>query len=226
MREVNCVENNLLIFGNNNLSRLMVKYITKYTDCNFLGFCVDREYMHGEEFEGNKNIAFEDIRETYPQKDLEILICIGNNRMNDIRKAVYERIKNEGYRIAQFIHPTVNLESSIIGEGNIILENANIGMDVNIGNCNVIWNGCNISHGTSIGSFNYIAPSVAVAGNVCINDNCFFGINSTLRSNISVASYTYIGAGCYLNNSTECNDVYVPAKAVKLERKSSEMTIN
>lgn len=216
----------LFIFGNNNLSKLMVNYVVKYTDYEFLGFCVNREFLEEDIYQGYRNIAFEDIENMYSKDDVEILICIGNNKMNDIRKTVYRNVKVSGYKIAQFIHPSVNLETGSIGEGNIILENVNLGMGSEIGNCNVMWNGCNISHDTTVGDFNYLAPSVSVAGNVKIEDNCFFGIGSIVRSAVTVASYTFVGAGCYLNNSTETEDVYVPQRAIKLERKSNEMPIN
>ena len=170
----------LFIFGNNKLAQLMMKYVTKYTDYQFLGFCVDREYMLENSFAGYSNIAFEDIENEYSKDDVEILICIGNNKMNDIRKSVYYNIKKNGYKIAQFIHPTANLETDCIGEGNIILENANLGMGVKLGVCNVIWNGCNLSHDTWVGDFNYITASVVVAGNAHIEDNCFFGIGSAV----------------------------------------------
>lgn len=220
------VAKGLIIFGNNKLAQLMLKYVMKYTDYEFLGFCVDRTYLRDDSFAGYSNIAFEDLENKYPKNDIEILICIGNNKMNDIRKAVYNNVKKCGYKVAQFIHPTANIETNCIGEGNIILENVNLSMGVELGVCNVLWNGCNLSHDVSVGDFNYITASVVVAGNARIKNNCFIGIGSAVRSGIEVASYTFIGAGCYLNNSTEPEDVYVPARAVKLERKSAQMSIN
>lgn len=216
----------LYIFGNNKLARLMVRYVAKYSDCEFLGFCVDREYLKNDTFAGYKNIAFEDIEKLHSEDDVSILICIGNNKMNDIRKAKYASIKARGYKIAQFVHPKAHLESNDLGEGNIILEGVSVGMGAKLGVCNVIWNGCNISHDTVIGDFNYIAPSTAIAGNTVVGDNCFLGIGSIVRSAVNIASYTFAGAGCYLDNDTEEGDVYVPARTVKLQKKSMEMPIN
>ncbi len=216
---------NLIIFGNNKLSLLMLEYIQKYTDYNVCAFCVDKAYLQGETYGGYPNIPFEEIENFYQKDDFDILICIGNNKMNDIRKAKYLDIKKKGYSIAQFIHPTVHLETDEIGEGNIILENVSLGMDAKLGNCNVLWNGCNFSHGVQIGDFNYIAPTI-VAGNAKIGNNCFICVGSSIRSGISVADYSMIGAGCYLNNDTEPYDVYVPARSVKLNKKSIDMAIN
>lgn len=215
----------LLIFGNNNLAALMVRYVQKYTDYEFCGFTVDKEYLKSDTFEGYPNIAFESIKEKYALCDVEILICIGNNKMNDIRKAKFEDIKKAGYTVAQFVHPSVNLETVTMGEGNILLENVSLGMGVQVGNCNIFWNGCNISHDCVVGDYNYIAPSAVMAGRVNIGNNCFIGVGSTIRNRVDVADYTFVGGGCYLNNSTQQGDVYVPARSVKLDKKSREMPV-
>ena len=35
-----------------------------------------------------------------------------------------------------------------------------------------------------------------------LRDNCFIGVNSTLRDGIEVANHTLIGAGSFINRNT------------------------
>ena len=55
-----------------------------------------------------------------------------------------------------------------------------------------------------------------------INSNCFFGINCTLKNGIMVHDYTLVGAGCYLQGSTDIEGrVFAPVRCVQLEGKNS-----
>lgn len=54
----------------------------------------------------------------------------------------------------------------------------------------------------------------------------FFGINSTVRDNLQIASGTLIGAGAYLDHNIYDNDkVVVPMKSYEIDRKASRINL-
>ena len=215
-----------IVFGGTYYSELLGEYLETYADIQVEAYVVHKEYLNSHEIVGKPVISFEKIEELYPVEEYPVVLGIGNTEMNNLRKRVYEEVKAKGYVIESFIHPDAKIYTKDIGEGNIILENVTICPHVHIGNGNIIWNGCNISHHTYVGDFNFLAPSVVTGGKVTIGNNCFFGVNSTIKSGTTVADYTLVGAASYLAKASQEYDVYVYGKRDKLENKKSlEMKI-
>ena len=212
----------VVIFGNTGFSAMVKKSIDRYADYSVVAFCVDAEYISGDMFEGIPIVAYESIEETYPADKYDILITVGYKKMNGIRQKTYHSAKEKGYCLQNFIHPKATVESNLLGEGNIILANADIGMDATIGNCNFIWNGCIISHDACIGDFNYFAPGAILGGNVTVHDRCFLGLGSIVKNGCVIETGTLVGAGCYISNSTNEYEVWVPERSSKLQRKSDD----
>ena len=208
-----------IIFGTSNFSQMMRFYVEKYTDKKVYSYCVEKAYLTDEEFDGLPLCAFEDLA----GDEYEILITAGYKEMNDIRKRIFNESINKKIKIANFIHPTANLNTNNIGIGNIFLENVYIGYNSKIGDGNIFWNGCNISHDNEIGNFNYFSPSSVSGGNVIIKDNSFMGLNCTLRSGITVEEKTVVGAGVYMYKSSEPLGVYTPSRCLKLEKNSMQV---
>ena len=211
-----------VIFGASYFAEMLAYYVEKYDDVDVLAYTVDRKYIDKSEIYGKPLVAFEDLDKLYDMSNVYVLIALGYKNMNDIRKAKYLEAKSKGYKIAGFVHPEAYIEKCDMGEGNIILERVNIGHGVRLGNCNILWNSAVIQHDCDISDFNFIAGGSVFGGKVTVRDNCFFGLNCTIRSAITVENYTLAGAGCYVSKSTESNCVYVPERTKMLEGKISK----
>ena len=213
------------IFGNTQYSYMIAKSISEFNGDKILAFTVDQRYISDCYFHEYPVIPFEEIESYISVDDVEFVIGIGYKAMNSVREAIYNRIKRKNYRIGSFIHPNSIIETSSIGEGNIILSGAYIGRNAIVGNANIFWNNCNISHDANIGDFNYFAPSAVLGGFVNIGSKCFFGLGCIVKHGLSISDSTLIGAGAYIDTNTSPYDVYVPARSSKLNYKSSEMNI-
>ena len=212
----------IIIFGISDFADQIFRYNKIEKTFDIEAFTVDREYCSVSEYCGIPVIPFDVAAAKYSPEDVEFLIAIGYQRMNDIRKNTFEKIKKLGFKTASFVHPSAIILTENIGEGNIILEGTVIGLDCCIGNCNIFKASTHISHDTTIGDFNYFSVSTSVAGEVVIRNNCFFGNNSTTNDKISIASYTLVGAGAYIAHDVkEEYGVYVPARTIRLENKTS-----
>ena len=213
---------NVIVFGTNQFSELLTWHLEKEQNTVIAAYTVDGDYI-GEDsmYKGKPVVPFEKVEELYPPEQYGIYICVGYNNMNQVRERVFVQAKEKGYHILSYVHPTATVLTDDFGEGNIIMERALIGAFVKVGSGNVFWPDTHVAHHTVIGDFNFFTISSAVAGNIIIGNNCFFGNNCTIRDGIAIANYTLVGAGCYLSESTEPYSVYVPARSVQLEGKSS-----
>ena len=89
-----------------------------------------------------------------------------------------------------------------------------------------MWSGNHIGHHSTIGHHNFFTSHVVLSGN-CKGgfDNCFFGVNSTIRDYCDVAKGTLVGMDASLNlEGTEEWGIYteVPAR-LNNRRKSYEI---
>lgn len=214
--------NKVIIFGTTQFAELLYFNLKKDKEYEVVAFTVDGAFKKYDRFCELPVIDFEDITTIYNPERYGMFICVGYSKMNMIRKEKFLKAKEKGYRIINYIHPTALIQTKFIGEGNIFMEGVIIGPFVKIGNGNIFYPKAHIAHHTSLGNFNFIAISAAIAGNVLIADNCFFGNNCTTRNDIIIQKFTLVGAASYLSCSTDSEGlVYVPPRSVKLPNKSS-----
>lgn len=78
-----------------------------------------------------------------------------------------------------------------------------------------------ITHDCTIGNFNYISAASVLGGHSHITDNCFIGLNSTIKDGITIAPYSLIGSAANVVKSTEEYGIYVGNPARMLPERSS-----
>lgn len=217
----------LVIVGNSANSRLARWYFEKDTNFSVVAYAVNRSFLTGREFDGLPVVELENIENIYPPKDYAVFIGIGYKNMNKDRANLFSEMKGKGYSMPNYVSPRCCfLTTEPIGENNFILEDNTIQPFVKIGSNNVIWSGNHIGHESEIGNNNFITSHVVVSGFVKIKNNCFLGVNSTLRDGIVVENETLIAAGSVIMKDTVFQGVYMPARTVMLDRKSSEIKIS
>lgn len=192
-----------LIFGINRFAELLSEYMEE-DGIPVAGFLVDKKYKPDQEmFCGKPIYITEHMEQEVPADNYNVILALGYHKMNTIRQMKYLELKEKGYEIIGYRHPTALIQADQIGEGNIFLENVTIGKHVRIGKGNVFYPCAHVAHHTQVEDFNFFAISCSVAGSVRINSNCFFGNNCTLKNGIIVHDYTLVGAGCYLQGNTD-----------------------
>ncbi|MCM1157258.1 MAG: acetyltransferase [Bacteroidales bacterium] len=211
----------IVILGNNDFGRLLKYYLETDDERKVLAFTVSREYIKEKEFCGLPVVPFEQIEELYPPEQVEILLAIGNSKMNEIRKKMYGECKEKGYTVASYIHSSCSIHTKDIGEGNILLENCLLYPYSKLGNGNLLWDHVLISHDCVVGDFNTFSSYADLCGYVKIGNNGYFGKHCILNDFMEIADYTLIGAAAYAKGKTNPYDVVVPARSVTLEHKKS-----
>lgn len=212
---------NIVIFGDNDFGRLLKYYIDIDDQREVVAFTVNKEYLKNDEFCEVPVIAFENITEKYPPEQFEIMIAIGNSKMNDVRKKVFLECKEKGYTIASYIHSSCSIHTQDIGEGNILLENCLLYPFSKLGNGNLLWDHVLISHDCVVGDFNTFSSYADLCGYVKIGNNGYFGKHCILNDFMEISDYTLVGAAAYAKGNTKPYDVIVPARSATLEHKKS-----
>lgn len=205
----------IVIFGDTMFSEELKNIIS--LECGndkVIAFSIDSKYKKSEEFCGLPIYPFEQLEQYIDVTNTEILLTIGYNNMNQLRKIKYEECKSRGFMVHTYISQKAIVYSDKIGEGCIIMPGVYIGPFTTLGICNVIRSGCVLSHHEKIGDFNWIADGCTYGGRVVQDNNCFVGLGSTIRNSVSIADQTFIGAHSYLSSNTMKEGVYIgnPAK--------------
>ena len=212
---------NIIIFGTTDFGRLMKYYIEQDDHRKVVAFTVNCAYINSEEFCGLPVIPFEELKKHFSPAGFDVLIAIGNNKMNNIRKSVFAAVKKSGYNVASFFHSSSSIHSKDIGEGNIILESCLVYPYSKIGCGNLLWDHILISHDCIVGDFNTFSSYADLCGYVHIGNNGYFGKHCILHDEVIIADYTLVGAAAYVKNNTKPYGVVVPPRSIELDHKIS-----
>ncbi|AIU25976.1 transferase [Pandoraea pnomenusa] len=205
----------LVIFGTGDIAQLAHYYFTSDSDREIAAFAVDAAYRTSDVFCGLPVVDFETIAHTHPPAQFDLFVALSYAKLNGLRKARYELAKAVGYRLASYVSSRATvLNDDRIGENCFVLEDNTIQPFVEIGDNVTLWSGNHIGHHSRIGSHSFLASHVVVSGGVVIGEQCFIGVNATLRDHIRIGDRCVIGAqallledaapeGVYIGNATE-----------------------
>jgi len=201
--------NKLIIFGTDDVAELAYFYFNKYTDYKVEAFCLDEQYLKETKKFNLPILGFAETCKLYSNKDIKFFVALGYSKVNELRKNKYKLIKNMGYKLASFISSQANiLSENQVGENVFILEDNTVQPFVQIGNNVTLWSGNHIGHHSHISDHCFISSHVVVSGRVCIEEQCFLGVNSTIRDHLVVGKKSVIGAGSLILSDVKPNSVY------------------
>lgn len=217
---------NLVIFGDTHFSERLYKYIEFEKVDHVVAFTQEKEFIRSDDLLGVPVIPFEDLDKKI-SVDFSIIIGIGYSKMNSLREYVYQLCKKKKYKIASYISTSaiVYTFAENLGEGTLVFPGTLIGPDCKLGTCNIIASSCVLSHDITFGNFNFISANVVFGGFAKVENNCFIGLNATIRDGISIADKTMIGsASNVLKTIDKIGCVLAGNPARYLENKSSMET--
>ena len=220
------MQNKLIIFGVDDVAELANFYFSRFTDFKVEALCIDEKFIKETNQFGLPIISFTEASLSYSPKDIYFFVALGYSKVNEIRKQKYELIKELGYQLASFISPKANiLSKSKIGENVFILEDNTVQPFVHIGNNVTLWSGNHIGHHSFISDHCFISSHVVVSGRVLVEEQCFLGVNSTIRDHLKIGKKSVIGAGSLILSDVEPNSVYkghetkpIPISSLKLSK--------
>ena len=130
-------------------------------------------------------VAFEDVAKNYPPDSYDFFVALSYSKLNAVRKEKFLAAKEMGYKLVSFISSRATvLNEGRIGENCFIFEDNTIQPFVTIGNNVTLWSGNHIGHHSVIHDHTFVASHVVISGGVEIGEQCFVGVNATLRDHI------------------------------------------
>lgn len=216
--------NNLVIFGDSPFAERIAKYILFEKQLRLLCFTQEDKFCSRKSILNLPVIPLSELRKTV-DCNFEIIIAIGYQQMNNLRKKIYKLLVDSGYKLGVWISNNAVVYSEKIGEGTMVLPHAMIGPGCELGKCNFIASSVVLSHDNVVGDYNFVSTNAVLGGGAKINNNCFLGLNCTIKNSIEIADASLIGSATNVLKSTEPFGVYVGNPARKLARKSTECRI-
>jgi sugar O-acyltransferase (sialic acid O-acetyltransferase NeuD family) len=186
----------VVIFGAGSFAEVAAVYLEKDSPREVVAFTVDGQYVHQDTLAGRPVIAWEQLIESHPPERVDLLVALGYQGVNRVRREIYERAKALGYGFVTYVSSrAMNMTDEPIGENTFIFEANVIQPFVDIGDNVILWSGNHIGHHSSIASHCFIASHAVVSGHVKIEEECFVGVNATFRDEITVGARCVVGAG-------------------------------
>lgn len=212
----------LIIFGAGDIARLAHYYFTRDSEHQVIAFTVDQKYREGETFLDLPLVSFEEVSNSYPPDEFKMFVALSYARMNKLREEKYHAAKERGYELVSYVSSRCSfLTDHPVGDNCFILEDNTVQPFVRIGNDVTLWSGNHIGHDATIEDHCFLASHIVVSGFVRIANNCFIGVNATLRNSITIAPETLIGAGAVIMKDTVPKGVYLPPRS-ELSKKTSD----
>ena len=216
----------LVIFGAGDIARLAHYYFTRDSEHEVVAFTVDQKYRHADTFLDLPLLPFEEVAKTYAPAEYGMFVALSYARMNKLREEKYRQAKANGYELVSYVSSRCSfLTDNPVGDNCFILEDNTIQPFVKLGNNVTLWSGNHIGHDAIIEDHCFLASHIVVSGYVRIRNNCFIGVNATLRNSITIAPETLIGAGAVIMKDTVEKGVYLPQRAELFSKKSDEIEL-
>ena len=144
-----------------------------------------------------------------------VLVAIGNNR---IRYAKLLELQAMGGRLVTLVHPAAVVSRyAEIAEGTVVFAGAVVNAGTIIKPGAILNTGCSVDHDCVLGNAVHISPGARLAGGVCVGDESWVGIGSSVRQLINIGQSVVVGAGSAVVSDIP-NDMVVagvPAKRLR-----------
>jgi sugar O-acyltransferase (sialic acid O-acetyltransferase NeuD family) len=139
----------------------------------------------------------------------EWLIGIGNNQ---IRQKIAQQLHQLGHRFTTAIHPSAQIGLGVtIAPGTVIMANAVLNSDTQIGHHVIINTGATIDHDCTIGDYTHISPGTTLCGHVSIGASCLLSVGTQVAPGLTIADGITCAPGCIITRSIESAQNLYPA---------------
>ena len=177
-------------------------------------FFIDDAYSN-DTFKGVRRMNYAQFVHDYSPDEVEVTISLGEP---ELKVKLYDRLKNDGYKLADIIHPSAQISpSASVGRGVILKSNALISSDAVVGeNVSIEENGI-VGHDSVIGDHCQISANVIVAGGCQVGSATYIGLGVPIMQGSKIGSNSVIGMGSVVVRDIPDNVIALgnPARPMK-----------
>ena len=133
------------------------------------------------------------------------LVVIGQIESPGPRIAMFERLRELGFRLPVVISPLAHVSAHArLGEGTIVMHGAVVNAGARIGRNCIINSKALVEHDASVGDHCHISTRSVLNGGVQVGRGSFVGSGAVLRHEIRVGDECFISMGCLVRK--DCAD--------------------
>jgi sugar O-acyltransferase (sialic acid O-acetyltransferase NeuD family) len=148
----------------------------------------ENPYIHGVPIYSSQSILA-----SHSPDSARWIVTIGNNQ---IRQSIVEKLSHQGYEFTTAIHPSAQIALGVtIAPGTVVMANAVLNTDAQVGNHAIINTGATIDHDCVIGDYAHIAPGCSLCGQVRVGTGALLGVGTKVKPAMEIGSWTTCGAG-------------------------------
>lgn len=185
----------LIIVGISTTARSIYKFVTDYNLFQVMGFVVDKEYKNTDYFCGLPVFDFDQLPDDFDKQQDFLFIAMEWNRLNADRRDVYNRLKNNSFKLANIISPSAIIHGNLEGDNCWICDYVVIENDVVIKNNVFVKTKATIAHLSMIDSHCFIGANSFLAGGVHVGEQTYIGISATIFNSVNIGKKCLIGGG-------------------------------
>ncbi len=197
----------LVIIGTNEAAEMLFDYIVYYDLFDVVGFSVHKKYMKNSMLREKPIYPIEELDSFIDKSDVKIFVAIVWNRLNSIRRKVYEEMDARGYSFANIISPTAVLMSNKIGQNCWFRDFVVVRSNATIGDNCFVEDYAHIGTGARVESHCFCGTRSLVAGECVVGEQSFLGISSTLLETVTIGKKCIVGAGTVVKRNLPNNSV-------------------
>jgi len=193
----------LFIFGLGSTARMIYTFVSRYELFDVVGFVVDSDYKTVDTFCNLPVIGYhhgQDISGLNKSDDL-IFVAIQWNRVNEERKQVYKKLKQQGFSFANIVSPNAILHGQLEGDNCWICDMAVIDVNAKIQSNVFVKTKAYVGNDTRIENHAFVGANSFVAGSCTVKEQSFIGVSATVFDGVTVGQKSVVGAGSLINRN-------------------------
>lgn len=149
------------------------------------------------------------------EEEVYAICAIGDPRL---RRTLVRRLEQMNRRFATLVHPSVRKSQFVtIGEGTIVCASTILTTNIAVGKHCLLNLDCKVGHDSALGDFTSCMPGVNIAGDVIIEEGCYFGLNACVINRKRVGEWSVIGAGASVVKDIASRSVAVGVPAMPIK---------
>ncbi len=163
---------------------------------------IDQKIEHWTEILGVRVIGPEStLTEIFKKGIKNAFIGVGSIGDCSVRKNIYKKLKNIGFKLPVIIHPNAVVARDVaFGEGTFVAASATINPGTKVGKNVIINNSSSVDHDCNIGDFVHIAPGAVLCGTVTVGEGTHIGLGSNIVQSVNIGNNCFVNAGVLVKN--------------------------
>jgi sugar O-acyltransferase (sialic acid O-acetyltransferase NeuD family) len=159
-----------------------------------LGFIDDTEELQGKSFFDYPVLG---TRELIPDLARDDAVHFYNNVHGHWTRTelIADLLDAHGCRIADLIHPSIDMSYVEIGRGCILPDGCVVGSNTRIGDFVAARLHALISHDVTVEDYAFVGPGAVIGGYATLGKGCFIGAGATVMTRRTVGAGSVVGAG-------------------------------